>query len=954
MPGARDIRAGGAYVEISARDGAFLRGLSRAQGQLRAFASSCASIGSSLLSVSGAALAPLGLATAAFAGFDDSMRSVAAVTGATGEQFDALAERARALGAATRYTAQEAAGAMLALGRAGMGAEQIDASIQSVLALATATGTDLAQSADIVSNTLNMFGLAAERSGHAADVLTATANGSAQTLTDLFEALKMIGPQAKAAGYSLEETSAAVGVLANVGLKGSMAGNALKRALQQFADPATQKRLAEIGVAVKTADGELRALPEIFRDLAVAMNGLPGADKLALAKDIFDVRASGAGLNLAANVDALDAFLAKLREVDGAAAKTEESMNAGIGGALASLKSAAQDVALSVGDALAPALQALADQWRGNLNAISEWVARHGEAIVAVTKGVAAVTAFGAALFVVNKAIAVVNTATTILKVSTVVLHTVMHGFGLLMVKMSGFTRGLAFSLGSLSSISATLTGIMTKLTAAIGATGAAMVATIAVAAAVAAAILGVVAVVAKLTTHNANLSDAMHRAREEGEAMRDQDKERFRRFKELADKERLEADEMSEAILISRDLRGRYGDIGLTVDTLSGSLGVAADAQERLNAAMRKADVKQLNAELAEAERNLREIEKAEASRDTNWWAAEWDFISSGFDLDRTEKIAKELADRKTEALERIREIRRRLRADEAANQISATAATVERGAGERLADTDAVTKAVEDLAHADEELRRGGLSALARQIEDVEAARDKYVAAAQAVIDFENAQADAWRDEERIAEMEERIAARRIAAEREIAALREKAAKAGEDALRRLDEEVAGVAGSRARRDEDRRLDELSKADPTKYLSVVSRMLADARTGAAGVAAQYRGAVAGAMQDGEMDEEERRAIDALLDAYRDAEQAVDRFADRMREAERGAKAAEAVRDGVRERVSAAGSFYAAEASGMASTVQAKMAGAVEEARNIQQDILNWLRDGNTKLRFA
>ena len=953
MPGARDIRAGGAYVEISARDGAFLRGLSRAQGELRAFASSCASIGSSLLSVSGAALAPLGLATAAFAGFDDSMRSVAAVTGATGEQFDALSERARALGAATRYTAQEAAGAMLALGRAGMGAEQIDASIQSVLALATATGTDLAQSAEVVANTLNMFGLAAERSGHAADVLTATANGSAQTLADLFEALKMVGPQAKAAGYSLEETSAAVGVLANVGLKGSMAGNALKRALQQFADPATQKRLAEIGVAVKTADGELRALPEIFRDLAVAMNALPGADRLALAKDIFDVRASGAGLNLAANVDALDAFLAKLRDVDGAAAQTEEAMNAGIGGALASLKSAAQDVALSVGDALAPALQTLADEWRGNLNAISEWVARHGDAIVAVTKGVAAVAAFSAPLFAVGKAIAVVNSATTILKVSTVVLHTVMHGFGLLMVKMSGFTRGLAFSLGSLSSISATLTGIMTKLAAAIGATGAAMVATIAVAAAVAAAILGVVAVVAKLTTHNANLSDAMHRAREEGEAMRDQDKERFRRFKELADKERLEADEMSEAILISRDLRGRYGDIGLTVDTLSGSLGVAADAQERLNAAMRKADVKELNAELAEAERNLREIEKAEASRDTNYWASVWDFVSSGYDSDRTEEIAKELADRKTEALERIREIRRRLRADEAANQISATAA-VERGAGERVADTDAVTKAVEDLAHADEELRRGGLSALARQIEDVEAARDKYVAAAQAVIDFENAQADAWRDEERIAEMEERIAARRIAAEREIAALREKAAKAGEDALRRLDEEVAGVAGSRARRDEDRRLDELSKADPTKYLSVVSRMLADARTGAAGAAAQYRSAVEGAMRDGEMDEEERRAIDALLDAYRDAEQAVDRFADRMREAERGAKAAEAVRDGVRERVSAAGSFYAAEASGMASTVQAKMAGAVEEARNIQRDILNWLRDGNAKLRYA
>lgn len=925
MAGARDIRAGGAYVEISARDGEFLRGLSRAQGQLRSFASSCASIGSSLLAVSGAALAPLGLATSAFAGFDDAMRSVAAVTGATGEQFDGLTAKARELGAATRYTAQDAAGAMLALGRAGMDTRQIDASVQSVLALATATGTDLAQSAEIVANTLNMFGLAAERSGHAADVLTATANGSAQTLADLFESLRMVGPQAKAAGYSLEETSAALGVLANVGLKGSMAGNALKRALQQFADPATQKKLAEIGVSVKTAEGELRALPAIFRDLAVAMNDLPGADKLALAKDIFDVRASGAGLNLAANVDALDAFLAKLRDVDGAATRTEASMNAGIGGALAALKSAAQDVALSVGNALAPALQKLADEWRGNLNAFSEWVSAHRETIIVVAKAAAVVGAFATAMIALSGVFRALATATAILKVAMLPL---VAGWGKLLV----LVPKLAYALEGLRTVELSLATVSTATAATIGAMAAAIAGTVAVAA-------GFVYAFGRLTTHAVDFNNAAQMTLDRHDALRQSTKDYFTRLKELAAQESLTADEMAEADDLVAKLSERYADLGIAVDRAAGKITGLADAQRKANALMREAEIRELDAAIRQ-DRKI-SADAQQALRDLGHW---YSVANIWTDADK-------IAEGGMQAEERILANSLRLRALRAAAGEDAAPAPDRGAVSARAEDTTEVAKAREEIERLDEAIRREGLSSLGRQIDDIEKARDKYVAAAQAVIDFENAQAEQFRDYETIAEMQEKIAARQLAAEKAIAEAREKAARAGTDALDRLAEAEADYAAARERRDEDRRLDELSKTDGAGYLAEVSRLLAAAKSGAADAATAYRTAVEGAMADGEMTDEERRAVDALLETYREAEAAVDRFAERL------ARAGEAAKDSTGSatgRLGATGSFYAAAAAGMAGGYMVRLVDAQESTKNNTKRILDLIKDGALEMRYA
>ena len=187
-PGA--IKAGQAYVEITAEDAALRKGLADAQQQLQAFktgVSAMKGIGTGMMVAGGSVLAGLGFSTKVFAEFQDVMKGVQAVSGASGAAFDGLTTRAEQLGAAMSYTSSEVAGAMLNLARAGFSTDEIQASIQGMLNLARPTGTDLAQSADIAAGTLRAFNLEAGQMTRVADVLVATANNSAQKLEDLGE-----------------------------------------------------------------------------------------------------------------------------------------------------------------------------------------------------------------------------------------------------------------------------------------------------------------------------------------------------------------------------------------------------------------------------------------------------------------------------------------------------------------------------------------------------------------------------------------------------------------------------------------------------------------------------------------------------------------------------------------------------------------------------------------------
>lgn len=437
-----NIRAGRAYVEVTAETSKLQRNLTSAQAQLQNFGRTCTNVGKDLLMFSGTMTAPLVMAAKSFAGFDDSMRLVQAVTQATDADFKALTKTAQRLGRDTSYTAQQAADAMVSLGRMGFSPTEIQASIDAVLNLARSTGTELAEAGDIAANSMRIFGIEASQMSDVADVLTVTANSSAQTLIDLFEALKMGGPQAAAAGESIRETSAAIAVLANMGIKGSLAGTALRKSFSQFAKVKVQDQLRSVGVETVDANGNLRKMAEIMRDIAKAMSTMPTAEKLAFAEDIFDIRGSLAGLTLTANTDELDAMLVKLQDVEGVAADTAKKMDAGLGGAFRLLLSAVEGAMNAIADAMNSTLQPLIVKVTAVINTFTQWIEANRGLVTAFAVTVAG--AAGLAVVLIAIGVAAKGAAAGI-----TVVQTAIKGFT--------FLQGVAIAQGTALKTSFTL-----------------------------------------------------------------------------------------------------------------------------------------------------------------------------------------------------------------------------------------------------------------------------------------------------------------------------------------------------------------------------------------------------------------------------------------------------------------------------------------------------------------
>ena len=421
-----NVRAGRAFVELALDQSKLERGLKAAQSRLKNFGVAVASAGKNIMMVAGIAAAPLAMATKVFAGFDDEMRMVKAVTGATEKQFSSLTETAEKLGRETSFTAREVASGMTALGRMGFRPEEIERAIPAVLNLARATGTELSEAAGIAANNMRVFGMDASEMAKASDVLTATANGSAQTLSDLAEGLKMAGPQAAAAGDSFTNVSAALGVLANMGIRGSLAGTALRKAYSQFAKAGVQNELKELGIATVDANGNLRAMPDIMTDIARVMSTMPTAERLRFAESIFDLRGSLAGLQLGGNIQQLDDFIKKLQSVDGVAAKTASEMDSGIGGSFRILMSALEGVQISLGRIVSEAIAPYVQYITMMLQRIAEWCKAHKELVVSIVKAIAIVAAIGAALVALGVVIQTVSFALGVLGTLFVAMKTIV------------------------------------------------------------------------------------------------------------------------------------------------------------------------------------------------------------------------------------------------------------------------------------------------------------------------------------------------------------------------------------------------------------------------------------------------------------------------------------------------------------------------------------------------
>lgn len=417
------IRAGRAYVELFADDSKLAAGLKRGLRRMRAFGQQVRAVGGSMVAGGLAMAAPLAVATKIFAGFSDQMQAVKAITGATESQFETLKSRAMELGRTTSFTAGEVAGLMTSLSRAGFSPEQIDQATGAVLALGRATGTELSEAADIAANAMRAFGLSADEMPRVADVLTGTVNNSTQTLDDLAESLKNTAPIARQMGVSIEDTAAALGVLANNAIKGSVAGNAMKRAWLNLANADIQKKLKKLtGIDALDAEKNVRPLADIITEIGKATASMGSGARLDAFSTIFGDRAVVAASTLATAEANFTSLSATLHNVNGIAQRTAETMDAGIGGSFRRVASAAEGMAISIGQALAPELEELSKNLITIAGDVTAFVTENREAVVAVAEMAAGLIAVGGTLVVFGTGVSVATTAVKGLQVAMMLL----------------------------------------------------------------------------------------------------------------------------------------------------------------------------------------------------------------------------------------------------------------------------------------------------------------------------------------------------------------------------------------------------------------------------------------------------------------------------------------------------------------------------------------------------
>ena len=307
--------------------------------------------------------------------FDAAMASVAAKTGATAAEFRALRADALALGASTKFTAVEVGGAQTALAAAGFRPQQIVQSTGAFLDLAAAGDVSIQSAADIGSNIMAPFHLAASEARNVADTLTKTVNATNTNLTELGDAVSYAGGVSRSFGQDLATTSAAAGILANQGIKGSRGGTNIAALLQRIATPEARgsQTLERIGLGqgdIRDASGQLRDLPSVMKALGdrLAKLSLPQQQKALV--DIFGQRNINAAQALidAAQSGEFAALAASLRNARGSAARTAATMQQNVPGAMTRLSSAAEGLRIAIGDQLTGPFGELVDSLTGGVS----------------------------------------------------------------------------------------------------------------------------------------------------------------------------------------------------------------------------------------------------------------------------------------------------------------------------------------------------------------------------------------------------------------------------------------------------------------------------------------------------------------------------------------------------------------------------------------------------------
>lgn len=281
-----------------------------------------------------------------FGQFEQSMAKVRAITRATDQEFEQLTATAREMGATTEFTASQAAGGLQFLGQAGFTASEAIAALPQVLNLATAAGLDLANAADIASNIMSGYGIAAENSEKVTDLLAATASRANTNVSQMGDAMSFVAPVAASMGIEIEDTSAAIGALSDAGIQGGRAGTSLRRVITSLVNPLGQAKdtLKELNISMEEINPETNNLVDIISLLDERVTD--GADAMRL----FGEEGGPAFLALTEQLPRLRDLSTELRNVEGEAARMAETMRDTLTGDLNALNSATQDLQITLVD----------------------------------------------------------------------------------------------------------------------------------------------------------------------------------------------------------------------------------------------------------------------------------------------------------------------------------------------------------------------------------------------------------------------------------------------------------------------------------------------------------------------------------------------------------------------------------------------------------------------------
>lgn len=634
-----DIRAARAYVELIVNDHTLTRGLQKAELSMRAFANKLSDIGVQSFGMGAAMAAPLALAVRQFADLDDTLRLVKAVTSATAKEFQNLTDKARQLGKTTSFTSQQVADAMANLGRAGFDPRQINSMIKHVMNLARATQTNITTAAEITGNAMRQFGLQAKDTERIVDVLTATANNSSQTLEDIATSFKYAAPVAKDFGMSIEEAAYYVGILANQGLRGEMAGTSLRNMLARLGGADVQKQFTEgLQIDLHNAQGQVKTLKDLLVEANAEMNkrGWDSLQRQEWLHKTFGLRSMAGGAKLTSVGDQYIAMFDAITHSAGIAAKTAADMDKGIGGAIRITKSVLQELGNTIAEVLVPSLKNLGKYLQDVMNRFITWIKYNKQVVTSYAKLSAALVAGGAAFFATGAFIRTLGTLFGALKVGILGLIIGFKG-------IVAATR--AYNVAILSTC-ARIQGLVRNFMLAQGASRALSVAI----GSVAATFVAWLPVIGLATVALTGLFMLMKRNKKftietEFQEKRDtlkhsfaEDRQAVKRLEQINNEHEKTSELLDEASNIITDLQSKYGDLGLSVDRVTKSVrGLYDENKKLLDLSEKQSELESLanRKALREVKNNIFNSEKKLADDlGTNLYGRKFEFLGKEYGM--------------------------------------------------------------------------------------------------------------------------------------------------------------------------------------------------------------------------------------------------------------------------------------------------------------------------------